>query len=74
MSGTPEWKTGDQVTIVYHEIMISGLVELASPNHKSLVLSFNGIIEGHVGTMPVLWDGSGYRAIIGNHIITLSVR
>jgi hypothetical protein len=58
-------KRGDKITIEHAGRIVLGMVLLASSNGKSLMLGFDGIIEGHVGSMPVLRDDDGsYRSIM----------
>jgi hypothetical protein len=58
-------RTGDKVEIKHGDTTVDGLVVLASSNGKSLMLSFAAILNGHVGTMPVLQDDAGvYRSIV----------
>jgi hypothetical protein len=47
---------GQAVKIRYQGKTVSGVVLLASPNGFALVLEFEAILGGYVGTMPVLWD------------------
>lgn len=60
-------KTGDKVTIVCRGAMhpVPGTVLLASENGKSLALSFDAILDGHLGMMPVLLGDDGlYRSVV----------
>lgn len=60
-------KTGDHVTIVYKGRRYAADVQLASTNEASLFLTFEAIIDGHVGMMPVLKGNDGvYRSIVTN--------
>ena len=45
--------SGDEVTITYFRRTIDGVVKQASPDGKSLLLSFEGILGGFAGLMPV---------------------
>lgn len=70
-------KTGDRVTIRYPGAMfpIVGVVQLASPNGRSLMLAFEGILDGHVGQLPLLAGEDGvYRSIITNTPVDISPR
>ena len=49
------WKTGDKVRVKHEGREVDGEVMLSSGNGRALVLSFEAILGGHVGTMPVLW-------------------
>lgn len=58
-------KRGDWVRIECDGRTLPAMVLLASSNGKSLLLSFDAILDGHVGTMPVLQvDDGTYRSII----------
>lgn len=61
----PTLKTGDKVEIRHAGTTVEGLIVLASTNGKSLMLSFDAILDGHVGMMPVLQEDDGtYLSII----------
>jgi hypothetical protein len=49
-------KTGDRVKITYKGRTVEGRVVLASKNQQSLMLGFDAMLGGYVGTMPVLMD------------------
>lgn len=67
------WKTDEQVRITVERRTVDGVVVLASPNGKSLMLAFDAMLVGHAGMkpvlwagmMPVLWDGERYAMIMG---------
>ncbi len=64
---THSFKQGDRVRITYKGRMVPGVVFLASDNGFSLMLSFQAMLGGYVGTMPVLWDEiepGGYKDLI----------
>lgn len=65
-------KTGDDVVIECQGWTIPGTVTLASPNGVSLILSFEAILDGHVGMMPVLLNDDGeYRSIMTGVLVKL---
>ena len=49
-------KTGDRVRIICQGSTVAGTVLFAFDNAKSLMLTFGGILAGHVGSMPALLD------------------
>jgi hypothetical protein len=50
--------------IEYRGRTVMGLIELASPNGKSLFLSYVGFLGGYLGGMPVLQGDDGiYRSV-----------
>jgi hypothetical protein len=58
-------KTGERVRITYDRRTVTGQVLLGSDNGKSLMLEFEAILGGFVGTMPVLLDEQGtYRDLL----------
>jgi hypothetical protein len=58
-------KTGDPVVIGYGRKTVPGRVLIVSPNGKSLMLSFDAMLGGHIGMMPVLQNDDGsYVSII----------
>ena len=59
-----KWRQGDHVMIAIGPDSTPGWVTLASGNGKSLMLEFEAILHGHVGTMPVLLEDDGcFRSI-----------
>lgn len=65
-------KRGDRVLIECDGKTVLGIVLLASENDKSLMLSFDALIDGHVGMMPVLQDDDGeYRSIMTGVLVKL---
>lgn len=60
-------KTGDRVRINCEGRTVDGVIVLASDNERSLFLTFEALLDGHLGAMPVLLDEHGvYRSIINN--------
>lgn len=59
-------KTGDHVLIGYADRWsVPGIVKLASPNGKSLMLQFEALLGGYAGLMPVLQrDDGSYRDLL----------
>jgi len=57
--GVPTFTAGDRVSIFFAGEEVHGAVVLASTNGGSLMLSFDGILGGYVGLMPVLRDDEG---------------
>lgn len=61
-------KRGDFVTISNDTRKLRGIIELASPNYRSLMVSYEGILNGFVAMVPLLWcDEEGYRDFLGHH-------
>lgn len=46
-------KIGDRISIQYNGRTVPGEVTLASKNGLSLMIEFDAMLGGHVGTMPV---------------------
>lgn len=70
------FKTGDRVKITCEGRTVDGVILLASENGKSLALSFEAILAGHVGMMPVSRadDGDRYRTLIGHVAVAITPR
>ena len=67
------WRTGDQVHIVLDGVLVDGVVTLASPNGRSLMLAFNAVLGGHVGMMPVLQHDDGvFRSLVSEAVVELT--
>lgn len=57
----------DRVWITCGCITVPGMILLASENSVSLMLGFDGMLEGHLGAMPVLRHDDGkYRSIVND--------
>jgi hypothetical protein len=66
------WRQGDRVMIAIGPDSTPGVVILASGNGKSLMLEFEAILHGHVGTMPVLLEDDGcFRSVVTGEVVTL---
>lgn len=65
--------TGDRVLITYEGRTVPGAVVLASPNGRSLMLSFEAILGGYVGMMPVLRQAADdvYRDVFNQNEVTV---
>lgn len=56
---------GESVILKWRDEQYAAQIALASPNGVSLALSFEAIVAGHVGLMPILLGEDGvYRSII----------
>lgn len=64
---------GDAVQIECDGWNVPGAVTFASPNGVSLMLSFEAVLDGHVGMMPVLRNEDGsYTAIMTGKRVDLT--
>jgi hypothetical protein len=67
------WQTGDFVMIACDGKTMPGAVMLSSPNGNSLMLSFDGMLNGHLLLMPALRGDDGvFRAITTGAPVALS--
>jgi hypothetical protein len=57
-------KHGDRVFLAHGPKVLAGMIVLAPPNQESLVVMFDGMITGHVGSMPLRLDDGVYRSLI----------
>jgi hypothetical protein len=69
------WHVGDDLVLIYRDRSEPATVILASPNGRSLLLSFDALLGNHAGAMPVLADDDGefWSAVSGEPVI-LSVK
>jgi hypothetical protein len=67
-------KTGDPVWIGCDDRTVEGIIALASENGVSLMLQFEAILGGHVGTMPVVLEDGVYRSIITGEAVAIVPR
>jgi hypothetical protein len=56
---TPAYRQGELVMVEADGRTAPGVVTLASPNGRSLVLEFEAVVGGHLGAMPVIGDDAG---------------
>lgn len=66
-------KPGELVRVTYEGRTVSAMVGLASPFGNSLILVFQAMLGGYIGTMPVLWDeeSSKFRDLIEGKPVTI---
>jgi len=60
------WKPGDVCLLEFDGRVVKACVQLTSNNARSLMLSFEVMLGGYVGAMPLLWyslEGT-YRDLI----------
>jgi hypothetical protein len=68
-------KTGDQIAITFEGRTVGGRVEFASSNGKSVMISFEAILGGFVGMMPVSREDDGtYTLVFGGAPIVIKPR
>jgi hypothetical protein len=69
------WQAGDDLVLIYRDRSEPATVILATPNGKTLLLSFDALLGGHAGAMPVQADDDGefWSAVSGEPVI-LSVK
>jgi hypothetical protein len=58
-------RKGELVCLTCEGRSVPAEIVLISPNGKSLILVFDAMLDGHVGTMPIFLDDDGtYRALM----------
>jgi hypothetical protein len=68
-------RTGDEIMIEYEGRRVPGLIALASSNERSLMITFDAMIDGHVGMMPLLRDEHGvYRSLATKKPVKITPR
>lgn len=70
---------GQFVQLTYAGQTVTAMVMLASPNGRSLMLGFNGVLRGHggvfPGAIPLLMDEDGvYRDLVKNEPAQVQLR
>lgn len=69
------FKAGDAVEITCEGQTIDGTIDIISENQSAIGLSFEAILDGHVGNMPVLRDHDGtYRALMTNAPVAIKIK
>jgi hypothetical protein len=60
-------KKGDEVVLTVGSKSVTARVEMISPSTRALWLSFDDVLDGHVGGMPVMRmpDGQYVSALSG---------
>ena len=65
-------KRGDVVRLVHEGVSVDAFVALASENGASLLVMFDALLDGCVGSMPLYRGGDGqYRNIMTGTPITV---
>jgi hypothetical protein len=59
----PLLTTGARARVTFAGRTVEATVALASPNGRSLFLTFDAMLGGYVGGMPLLWDGAHFREL-----------
>lgn len=67
------FQRGDFVEISAAGDSIKGMVTLASPNGKSLMVMFDGMIDGHLTAMPLSYDDAseGFISLLSGTPVAL---
>jgi hypothetical protein len=65
------WRKGDAVRVTFGGRTIDAEIVIASENAVSLAVTFDGILGGYAGMMPILWTGEHYEDLITRSIVTL---
>jgi hypothetical protein len=58
-----QFSIGETVSLLCDQQRTEALVILERDDSATLVLSFDGVFAGHLGTMWLSWRGDGYRSI-----------
>ena len=68
------WKTGDAVRITYRGRTVDGAIQLASPNGRSIMLSFEAVLGNYAGGMPAMRgeNGGPFYCLVNNEEVTLA--
>jgi hypothetical protein len=70
----PPWRKGDAVRVTFGERTVDAEIIIASENHHSLAVTFDAILGGYVGMMPILWTGDHYADLVTGQVVTLGAR
>lgn len=71
----PKFRTGDLVQIEFAGRCVDGAVQLASPNGRSLMLVFEAVLGGYVGSMPVLaTDDAHFADLVTGQSVSIRAR
>jgi hypothetical protein len=63
---------GEFVRVTYRGQTVEAMVVLVSPNGESAALMFDAMLGGHVGMMPILWEGGRYRSLMEGEALELA--
>lgn len=67
-----KFRSGDSVDITADGRTLAGMVTLASPNGVSLMLEFDGMLDGHLCAMPVQQEPDGrFVSLFTGKVVTL---
>ena len=69
-----QWAAGDSGWITYDDRSVPMQVIIASENGISLLVSFEALLGGYAGTMPLVWMSQEceFRCLIKQHCAVLT--
>lgn len=71
MQLTDRFKRGDFVHMTAGDEAVDGMVTLASPCGKSLIVMFEAIFDGHVGQIALLWIDGGFVSLMSGRPVQI---
>lgn len=67
----PPWTTGEIVRVTFGGRTVTAEIVIASGNHESLAVTFEAILGGYAGMMPILWVGDHYEDLMTRSTVVL---
>jgi hypothetical protein len=67
----PILRRGQFVEVTVDGRTLRAMVVLASDNARSVLLMFDGLLGGYVGTMPVIWVVDRYEDLIRHEAVRI---
>lgn len=67
-------KRGDPIRLTCQGRTVDATVLIASEDDRSLAVYFDGILDGHVGAMPIVRREGGYEALLTRTPVTIEKR
>lgn len=66
-------KRGDLISLTYGDQTVQAFVGLASPNGRSLIVFFDGMLGSYLGAMPLFCEDDGqWRGIMDQMLVTVA--
>jgi hypothetical protein len=64
-------RTGDSVRVTFEGRTVDATVALASDDGHALALTFDALLGGYAGKMPVLWEDGTFYDLLTRQVVSI---